>query len=470
MSVGQSVVLCVRCRQHLLAVLHQLLPAMKSQCEADACIAPFVAWLKREKRQSKTELGMKARLLLSRSWRLAFRLACLCGLLMQIFSISVKFFAYTTIARLETDVGNKPFTSPDFILCLPYTDLLDYERIQRETGLRADRRSDHELMLLTSRLTVAQLLKYTPPADALTNWIRYRVNTSLLIQTASNQSAVRRLMDVDKFLLQEFMCYNSKRRDTDRLSFAVQRVGSALHDSHLVYEVRVGHAMRAASRYRLVLTTGRFDYLSMVYCPVVERLSHDASLRFTSASFAFTRFDMHLLPVPWDTACLTEEYVTDDVCWFPCLADAISQQTGLDRVSFNTRSSRPMARRVLSLHDLRNESVDQAFVRANMETCSRCFYHVCHKRFTSTVLHHTSLAVAEHEFAVRILSPAEPQVSVFTEKLLSPEEYLIFLTSCFGVWFGLSLASLNPFSSLVHRLQRRLRLRRRATCRPFALH
>ena len=374
-----------------------------------------------------------------------FQLLCLIGLIFQIIMISSKYFEYKTNSRLRATF----FTNirvPNVIICFRYSDILDYRKLNEETGLNLNR-SERQVYLIMSQVTVGQILQYTPAETELLQSITYRINNSYRVYNLKG-SETKSLVKISKFYQQESICYSLQFNNSHR-TIEFIKTANAPSSTGFLYHLKIGDAFNGSDVIQVSLSKGVYEIDSIIYSPVFFRLKNYVKRKesFTEAALTFAWYRIERLPIPWDTNCDIEVYPGDSKCWIPCLEKGLSD-FGVDRLPFYTRYFDPIDRKPLSHIDLQNETLDRAFVEMGYDLCRKCWTTPCSEEFATTTLIHKSLFARQQEFSIKIMAPEEPDIDIMAEKSLSFEEFVIYISSCVGIWFGISINQLDPFKAM----------------------
>ena len=94
--------------------------------------------------------------------------------------VSHAYFRFQTNAQIKPTLSTLTVT-PNVAICARYTDILMYDRLERETGIIRRRSSVWQEVLKTqSMLTMNQIFHLTPSADKLVSRAGIRRNDSFL--------------------------------------------------------------------------------------------------------------------------------------------------------------------------------------------------------------------------------------------------------------------------------------------------
>ena len=102
------------------------------------------------------------------------RTAAVIGFTLQVVQVSLQYFAFTTTTQVSYLLP--PFVQPHVVaLCVRYSDMLDHERVRRETGIQSQAvKSMADAYDQESRLTIRQSMRYTPAVNKTIDSCTYR--------------------------------------------------------------------------------------------------------------------------------------------------------------------------------------------------------------------------------------------------------------------------------------------------------
>lgn len=95
-----------------------------------------------------------------------FTVGCFIGFCFQVTNISTIYFAYPVVTRVYLSLPVE-FDTPILGLCFGYTDVIDIERFERETGRTVGRRPAFPsgIRRFQRYFTISDIFKYTPEID-----------------------------------------------------------------------------------------------------------------------------------------------------------------------------------------------------------------------------------------------------------------------------------------------------------------
>lgn len=375
-----------------------------------------------------------------------FLLFCLGGCVYQVITISIDYGQYITTSRVQRWVPTE-HQAPNIAVCMRYTDVLDAGRLREEKGLDLDLAQGNETIMqeLTAKLTIADLFEFTPPIDKIFSGCDYRKRgSSLVVSEDGNQC--NRIYNVSKFYLQEFICYRFGLTDSPKYNF--DAISSSLYFSGMLYQLRLNRTIfRSLEILKLIAFYG--DYPS--FSAKLAKSTHADFDQQTNLSYynsftvTFTLYETQLLPRPYDTNCndsdtWTGQDIGSAICLQNCLLQALSK---IKRTPFSGIISDPLKLSHFSGLDFEDPDKRKLFENENSACRQPCSYRECEFYYTTTdVLKERG---SQKELWVKVMITYVPAVKINTDARTSFSEYLIYVCSCLGTWFGLSIRHLNPF-------------------------
>ena len=145
---------------------------------------------------------------------------------------------------------------------------------------------------------------------------------------------------------------------------------------------------------------------------------------------------VHRLPPPYDTKCTPGH--DRESCFEECL---IAKLEVINRTSWSGFHSEKLDKKMLTALDLYNYSTSKIVV-TSFHTChSSCKLKTeCSTHFSRTAVH----VYPASTMTIISMVPAGPNLSLYAVPFVTLIEYVVQIGSCFGVWFGLSIMSINP--------------------------
>ena len=388
---------------------------------------------------------------------------CFAGLVWQVSHVSLQYFAYRTTSRTEL-VTPRQLRHLKVAFCVRFIDLMDVERVFRETGVRLSRSQalDAEAFRFAvaneGRLTLRQIFHFTPEAQQqLIVSCMHRPDDWDVHVDGDAEACARALNVSQRFLSQESMCYVIERRSP--LTYSRSAVLLSTFYRRRVWEVTLSRVMDPAFLVNGVTFADGLPWTSRETAAAffVRFSAADGGRRsFDVLSLTPTHTTIRLLSRPFDTGCVPASGEQPHECRKRCLlreyasvdripAPTILLESDLTRVGHLTLSS---------VRDARNRTLRSLFARFERTCEVACQQVVCEQQLTRTYA--TPEFRSEKLVGLALLAPLDPDLVTTAQPRMSFIDFFSFLASCFGTWFGISFLSLDP-ASRSRRLRRRLR-------------
>ena len=363
-----------------------------------------------------------------------YKFGCICGFLVQIHYISNMYFRYPTSSRLVLAEIESVYT-PAYTVCFPFIDIMSV-------------RQEHvNLTTRTARMSTQDILKRTPDPKECVMRCSYRDDYGLELQEYDQDKCLDYFV-VDKFIMSEFVCYRVQRREFKNVTLS--RVVSSLHDSTEMYSFSMSPAFKSGNFLKVIIYSSNvpadhpdaFPFYSRVYGSVFRRLSDNETREAFTNSYTsrYTWYIMYLLPDPYDTRC--SPVTSRHYCFQGC---TVNKFVNIDRTPPTELLTKPSSLIHFSAEDYKDETIMNETIRINDECNKKCALTNCFYDYSITTTN-GYLDKKSNFLTFRLSTPTAPTTAVSALVQLSFIEFLIYLTSCFGTWFGISVLMMNPLT------------------------
>lgn len=376
----------------------------------------------------------------------AFNALCLMGFLYQVEMISYSFFKYETVTRIDNKVREE-VEAPNLALCFRYIDIMDFKRLRKETNIVMKPAKElDDISENQSKLTVQQILEYSPPSDKCMNWCLYRYDDSVRTDSLNSHEECAVHWNVDKFYTQEFVCYRFSKKVND--NYILEVVAHSLQFSHTLFGIGLIKEFNAAGALLAIVYYGTFPFVSRDYTSLTTRVKGVGPINKYYLTFFRTNFFKQ--PAPYDSMCVPGIKFEDK---YKCMRDCLNKNlTNIGRVPFSEILDKNWPYKHINVGDLKNETIFELVNDSNKKCLDKCEFITCAGDFTSTYLTGSSdTTLKTTSYLVRI--PQAPLVIMRSHPKLVLQDFFVYLCSCFGIWFGISLYHFNPFPKLFHYLE-----------------
>lgn len=379
---------------------------------------------------------------------LLFFLLCSIGFLYQVSTISSSYFGYATTTLTTIDMPEMLFP-PDMSLCVRYVDLLSPESIREVCGKDVLTNTSKGIQMIQDAITIRQIFNMTPDPENLLEFCFLPQLQSYHVFEGEAEDCIREVSG-DKYYVQEYICYHFKIRGAEHKMYSYENQAYALSFPGLFYGIFLNLTqMEGADSIKTVIhEKDTLPYESMGYAPVFGRfINNDQKYNMIKAAYQVTEID--LLGPPFETNCRTyKEFDSlQSLCVQKCLDNLTRKEFG--EVSFSAIQDTGVP-----LKHISNKDVSDRKVSAKLhEIDTRCFT-ICDQPACETEHYSTFLQIEEESdmefFAVVVQAPTLPAINVTSGQKMTLSDFLVYITSTCGTWFGISALSFSPLTLKSH--------------------
>ena len=326
------------------------------------------------------------------------------------------------------------------VFCCRLIELLNRSRYT-EYGLlphapRSIEEIDHELSLLT----IKQILELTPPTTGLLKHCTVRNdNLSDIIHLKGREC--EQLFKIFKSVNGQQVCYTFTPRY--RTKYSVGNAVSSVRYLYVAYSLDLSQSLR---RTVLASFISSFVDTNDIIDPLHSRFF--GAKFYNAKSYNESGFyiwgqetEVNRLPHPHNTKCIPGH--DRSVCYEKCLADHFKL---FNRVTGSGFHHQALDVKMITRKDYENKTLSSLATKA-FNTCHfMCRIQTeCYTKFSKTSV----VEYKSENLTINSMVPSAAHTSVKTVPQLTLVEYIVQVGSCLGVWFGLSIISLNPMKWIV---------------------
>lgn len=334
----------------------------------------------------------------------------------------------------------------DLTTCFYFFDIFKYGAYEDDTGIHVpmnltDVNTAWELSLsLIENLTINQIIQYTPSANETLEECSLRMREENEIQSNLNATECNKHINISKYVSNYYMCY--------RFSFPKIRgipdtilIASDVYEAFLIHSISFNEALFSNVSFFGVLMNDHN------YLPLREFLT--MTLIFRSYRSDMNIFGANMFAIRYYrsmTTNLEPPYVTmcKNYSYMDCLTECIQEGTysrfnRLSPISFNDKGNEKLMTAALLNADRSKVPIYFDIVSSCKQKCpwDQCEYVV-------------TIASVEEQMAWELfriyvsLQKTASTIVIHVPKM-SFIDYMTFVASCFGTWFGVSFIGMNPF-------------------------
>lgn len=393
-----------------------------------------------------------------------FYIICFGGFIFQVSDLFNLYFKYQMITELTVAIPDE-LSLPDLNFCVRYIDIFEYERFTSKTGVKITFNPHN---VTTKRVqtaeitTISELFDYTPSVDDLFN--------DCVIKKPSSHQYVEKvgkdcytLFSVTKYYVQEYICYRFHLKPYANSTYYYNNLAYSLTHQGMIYAIGLKLTVfRPVNRFKAIISENGpkfFPTKSIAFAPDLLRNYNEttklAQYSYFKASYGYL-FN-NLLPPPYPTKCRhyasDTNFVNQPDCRMKCLTKLTLKS--FNKVPFAYIISEKVNYRHLSLIDILNNSTE--LDKDELECRDKCAFNDCIDYLSFTYVSQEENGRDENDFRFQVSIPREPFVSVLYLPKIEFSELLIYVLSCVGTWFGVSIISLDPVKLIVRCVKKRER-------------
>ena len=371
------------------------------------------------------------------------------GFVVHVVQISNNYFEYSATTILQMDIPTD-LANPGLSVCWRYADLLDIDGLKMvDNRFEAVNFTNEKTILdsvrkINSMITVEQIFKFSPSSMSIMEDCSVRIPGQEVMKQMSS-SGCRAMFEVKKFFIQEYVCYSSVMTVSGNYDY--QKVGSSLNYPGTLYEIHFRLDLFKINQV-LVPIVHRSDSLpttSIYFAPRLHRFdtqegSHPKNHFFLS----YFSIQYNRLPTPYATKCSNYKIDQPD-CNKQCKIRAmLRNHNSLPFTELiHEIETFPTNKRILSYDDFNNRTLVLNLAHIDQKFKLLCKNLDCKSEITMTRTKYIGEKVETIAFRVNI--PNFPNYYVTYIPMMLFYEYVTYVLSALGVWFGMSIFDLNPF-------------------------
>ena len=367
-----------------------------------------------------------------------FSFICLSGFVFQLQQVSDLYFQFLTSSKIAYRMEEiEPYQS--IMFCTAYFPVLDRSRYKEYGITLSVPQTLLEQFEEMSKLTIKNILTLTPAVtDVLDDCTRR--DDEFSVPLLLKRSECYNFFEIIKSVNGERICYTFRPRLPTNYSFG--EVASSQTQLSLIYQLNMLPSLARS-------IVGHFISYGVNYekheDPLNSRFYH--AKVYNTKSFNQSRFSIYgeyifitRLPVPYDTKCV-QGHDSED-CNEKCL---IRKFKSINKIPWSGFHSEKLDMKMFNVADLKNNSL-APIASASFRDChSSCKTKIqCFTSMSKTTAYEFQYQAPVCSFAIQATTPSAPHMHVSAVPFLNLIEYIVQIGSCFGVWFGLSIISINP--------------------------
>ena len=383
-------------------------------------------------------------------FHICFKLLCFTGFLYEILEISIAYFAFKTSTKIVLQLENK-IVNPSIIFCTRYTDIIDRTNYKKYGIHRKYNYNINEMFDDMSNLTIKDIFGLTPNPSEIIVSCQYRdMNYQQLKTKLHSRSDCNSLFHVTKYQEGAFICYQFRTKIPDS-SFNCMKALLSFHNYNDLYTISLNKQLLSSNAIKLISfvpdrtnssvsmpeNSRRFYAFTVRYASDLPNSSKENYLRIFGDYYSITRLEK-----PYDTQCTWNKNQAKEACYRRCNIRAFAKHGYFPSTEYSL-TAEPLKHLEVSL--IVNETILQD-IKTKTTTCFKsCNRKRCNDWYSVTGIDSFAFLLNN---TITIASGCSKRPAVIIKYLprITFMEFVMYVSSSLGIWFGISVLSINPFN------------------------
>lgn len=440
---------------------------------------------------------------------LIFNLLCLLGFSYQAITFVKSFFEYSTESDLRistpTEISVPDFTAcfryVDVIDVNKLNQKYPTLAIKPLENLPSNRQMNINIKKIQTAVTIEDILRLTPKAEDIVSGCSIKGPKDFEFRDFSSPEQCNRYFSIWKFYLQEYICYRIKRLTQDYQDptpFQYRSVSYAIDRAGVLFSVKMSDTNILKARYMkaVIHDSNRNPISSLAMTTNIKRRfddeenagrnPDDVKKNYFIFQLTYSELKMTRLPPPYDTGC--KNYITEGIlsaieCRNECLVNHTIAKLGKVPFSASLWNTTTIIQFITTYGEVSNEVneyLSTCLEKEQQQTAVLKYQHLTNQDMKNVTVSHQLIQIEDqcHQECKRpdcedvialtrgsydyirpenldlpskqplefeISAPKKPVIAINYKEKISQTEFLVYILSCFGIWFGLSVLSVCPF-------------------------
>lgn len=329
-------------------------------------------------------------------------------------------------------------------------DILDIGRISIERNITLELKTSSftaDMQIIQQTVTIKDIFDFTPQVDdKLFLECQARVPGDYEYFKMLGEGCFE-FFNVTTFYLQEYLCYRFHYKGAENKTFNYGKLAYSLGHPGMIFSVSFDlDTFKSVDQLKAVVHSYKaLPFKSSAFSPTFGR-NYNASTgtaEFNSFGLTYSILTNRRLPAPYTTNCIDYVllgYTSSNDCIKQCLTNKTLDS--FQKLPFSTIVPEALDYKHITSADITNDTFSRLLNKFESDCRINCIQDDCEEGYTIT---RVTIEPAEDRLTFTVNVPREPSFTITFHAKLSITEYLIYIFSCFGTWFGISLISFNPF-------------------------
>ena len=353
---------------------------------------------------------------------------CSLGFIYQATDIFKRYFAYGVKSNVEVSIVLR-MKLPIVSRCWIIIELLDYERIGNETGWHLGNESRHSIR---EKLTIEQIFQYTPSNESLLNQCYVRFPSQFEFKAFNNTECLK-IFQIEKYIQRLDICYKLTLRENDFADILKQTLSP--NSPGDIYQLWMSEVFKETTTVSAYIHSQSSSAIFDIALSPTKFFEDSAGTNDSiSVDVTFSPMDTQLLPPPFTTMCRNLSFASGEERVLSEMREQLI--TDFQKVDTFSPIFKPYKYSMLTIRDLGNQKVYQ--VAKNFTDLAKEAPRVCFLQYHVT----KTFAYREETPSTAIFWPQDPGILIKTLPDFELIDFIVYIFSSIGVWFGLSIFSI----------------------------
>jgi hypothetical protein len=164
-------------------------------------------------------------------------------------------------------------------------------------------------------------------------------------------------------------------------------------------------------------------------------------MRYNIFTLYYNYATMENLPPPYDTMCTDNEKEAKDVCVQEC---TIREMAKHNRVPTTEIILEPLDHKIITFDEYEDPAILKLVLDTEKKCRSLCKKQLCHYDFTNTMVYPSLIEDFQFSSRFNVMTSTGPTMKVTKFPAMTFIDLFVYISSAFGVWFGLSMRTFDP--------------------------
>jgi hypothetical protein len=366
----------------------------------------------------------------------------------QVSLMAKHYFSYKTTSKINLEMDDK-FRAPEIAFCVNYTHILKTYKNLIYVPKTDDFLMKRQLNDTLEHLTVREVFDRTPANTSILKECERRAHHEDLVGNTVTEDGPKcyDTFKVNKVMIQRKVCYIiSPHGEAGRQKYRTSDLIQALITPGKYYQVILTDAFSDTSWVQVIAYYGEYPYHSRHFAIGHERFREGGLPIDNHYKLSFKYYEITLLPSPYDTNCTYNPRTFEAKCKTDCLTRGLKT---VNRVPSTEYVTEPVDMIPVTPDDtdFQINSVRARYITALHTQCNdKCRQRRCH--FDFTITNSKSRVTTGRNIVLMPVTTHAPTVYVSAIESITLAEFVLYIFSMFGIWFGISVWSFNPIRTV----------------------